>query len=98
MSGFCIDETKFAGIDDVVTITRRLNDLLSVIHGQRQQVYKSTELDFIEILDGVELCSLLYNPGLRLLENDDRLLLIEVLNRCIGLEGVDFDIPDESNV
>lgn len=94
MTGFCIDETEFAPVDDVVVVTRRLNDLLTVIHRRSQQVYKSTELDFIEILDGVELCDLLYKPELGLLDNDDRLLLMNTLNRCIGLDGVDFEIPN----
>ncbi|MEO8496980.1 MAG: hypothetical protein ABI614_18065 [Planctomycetota bacterium] len=93
--GFCIDETKFVNVDDLTTVVQRLNELLSTIHNrQGQQVYKSPNLDYIEIVEGVELCSLLYNGGLRLLDQDDRMLLIAALNRCVGLDSLEFEIPD----
>lgn len=95
MVGFCIDETKFANVDDLTTVVQRLNELLSTIHNrQGQQVYKSPILDYIEIAEGVELWNLLYNGELGLLDQDDRMLLIATLNRCVGLDSLEFEIPD----
>jgi len=95
MVGFCIDESKFSKVDDVVTVVQRLSDLLNSIHHlYEQQVYKSAELDYIEIVDGVEVCSLLYNGNLGLIDQDDRLLLIAVLNRCVELDSFALAMPD----
>jgi hypothetical protein len=93
--GFTIDEQKFAKIDDVAAVMRDLSNLLTVIHDRGQQVYKSDDLYYIQILNGVELWSLLYDEQHRsLLDEVDRRLLSIVLDRCIGLDAVNWAIPD----
>ncbi len=94
MAGFCIDESSFSHVADLPIVVSRLNDQLSTIHDlHRQQVYKSSELDFIHVLDGVEFCELLYNGTLGLIDHDERVLLQQTINRCIVWDAEEFDIP-----
>ncbi len=84
MAGFCIDELSFWHVADLPIVISRLNDQLSTIHDQHhQQVHRSSELDYIQVLDGVDFCDLLYNGELGLIDQDERLLLQQNINRCI---------------
>jgi hypothetical protein len=95
MAGFCIDEKSFTNVDNLSGVIDRLNERLSTIHNQhRQQVFKSSELDYVEIAAGVELWDLLYNSSLELISNDDRLLLIQTIDKCIVWD-TDFELPAE---
>ncbi len=95
MAGFCIDESSFSKVADLTQVVRRLNDQLSTIHDiHRQQVYKSSKLDFVQVLDEVEFCDLLYNGTLGLIDHDERMLLQQTINRCILWDAEGFDIPD----
>ena len=95
MAGFCIDESSFQCLSDLPLVISRLNDQLATIHDEHhQQVYKSSELDHTHVLEGVEFCDLLYNGEFGLIDQDERLLLQQTINRCIVWDAEDFDIPD----
>lgn len=95
MAGFCIDELSFWHVADLPIVISRLNDQLSTIHDQHhQQVHRSSELDYIQVLDGVDFCDLLYNGELGLIDQDERLLLQQTINRCIVWDAENFDLPD----
>lgn len=95
MAGFCIDEKSFTNIDNLPVVIGRLNERLSTIHNKHQQeVFKSSKLDYVEVVAGVELCSLLYDGSLDLIPHDDRLLLIQTIDKCIVWD-CDFELPSE---
>jgi hypothetical protein len=95
MAGFCIDESSFRQIADLPIVIGQLNHQLSTIHNQhRQTVFKSWELDYVEVNEGVEFCDLLYSGELNLIDHDERILLIQTIDRCIVWDDAQFKIPD----
>ena len=95
MAGFCIDETSFQRLVDLPSVISRLNDQLSTIHNQhQQQVFKSSEPDYVEVVAELELWKLLYDSSLGLISHDDRLLLIQTIDKCVVWD-TDFEMPTE---
>ena len=95
MAGFCIDESSFQNVVNLPLVIGQLNDQLSMIHNQHQQpVFKCSELDYVEVSEGVEFSSLLYSGDLNLIDHDERILLIQTIDKCIVWDDENFEIPD----
>ena len=95
MAGFCIDESSFRNISDFPLVIGQLNAQLSTIHNQHlQPVFKCSELDYVEVSEGVEFCNLLYRGDLNLIDHDERILLIQTIDKCIVWDDGSFEIPN----
>ena len=92
MAGFCIDEVGFTGLDNIVEVVAALTDLLSKVHEHEQTTFKSSNLDWAQVTDEVQFWQLMYEEGLALLDNDERLLLIQVINRCEVWEDLGIEL------
>lgn len=96
---FCVDESSFQDLGDSISeAIIRVNDILVRVHEQGLKTFKSSLLDgIIASAPDTELCQVMYDSSLGILDEDERQLFIQVINRCVVWD-LEHDVSDETTI